>query len=173
MDDLLPLLLAAQLRLNTVLTVSSATHPAEETFCTIRDLLNMMRVTRALPVMTANRIIMQCKLSMGDILTRSRTKLAAAASDMSEWSYWVMFLTEGVLILVVGVVGLFGNAFSAMLFARQRVQRVFHRLLMLLVFFDAVSHLSYSIPLACTHTNTMLLCCACQRRRHQHLKFGI
>jgi Co/Zn/Cd efflux system component len=52
---------------------------------------------------------------------------------------WVQFSLEGPLLLAVGCVGLVGNGFSVWVFARQRVQRVFHHLLLLLAIFDVVS----------------------------------
>ena len=47
--------------------------------------------------------------------------------------------TEGVLILVVGVVGLLGNLTSIYTFSRQKVHRIFHNLLLSLAIFDVVS----------------------------------
>lgn len=52
---------------------------------------------------------------------------------------WFQWWTEGLLLAVVGLVGLVGNMFSMVIFARQRIQRVFHHLLLLLAIFDAVS----------------------------------
>ena len=49
------------------------------------------------------------------------------------------FVTEGVLILVVGVVGLLGNLTSIYTFSRQKVHRIFHNLLLFLAIFDVVS----------------------------------
>ena len=51
---------------------------------------------------------------------------------------WFMWVTEGILILCVGCVGLAGNACSMVIFARQRIQRAFHHLLLMLAVFDAV-----------------------------------
>lgn len=52
---------------------------------------------------------------------------------------WFCWLVEGVLILVVGCFGLLGNSFSLVLFSRQKVHRIFHRLLLTLTIFDLVS----------------------------------
>ena len=46
---------------------------------------------------------------------------------------------EGVGILVIGLIGVFGNSCSMVLFSRQKVHRIFHHLLLLLSFFDLVS----------------------------------
>lgn len=42
--------------------------------------------------------------------------------------------------MIVGVIGLVGNSFSVLSFARQRIQRVFHRLLLALATFDSVNY---------------------------------
>ena len=47
------------------------------------------------------------------------------------------FAMEGVLLCVVGVVGLVGNATAIAVFSRQRVQRNFHSLMVGLALFDA------------------------------------
>ena len=49
---------------------------------------------------------------------------------------WVV---EGLLILIAFLIGLFGNSFSIVIFARQKVHRIFHHLLLLLAIFDMVS----------------------------------
>ncbi len=54
----------------------------------------------------------------------------------ADWFDWV---TEGLLTLLVGLLGLVGNTCSVLIFARQRIQRVFHHLLLQLAIFDAVS----------------------------------
>ena len=56
----------------------------------------------------------------------------AADEDLFQW------VTEGALLGAVGVVGLLGNCCSVLVFARQRIQRVFHHLLLALAIFDAV-----------------------------------
>ena len=45
---------------------------------------------------------------------------------------------EGVCILIIGIIGLFGNSCSMVLFSRQKVHRIFHHLLLLLTCFDMV-----------------------------------
>ena len=52
------------------------------------------------------------------------------------------FYTEGLFLFIVGAIGLVGNSCSVVTFARQRIQRVFHRLLLILATFDAVSETS-------------------------------
>ena len=54
----------------------------------------------------------------------------------SDWFQWI---TEGVLISVIGSIGLLGNIISVAIFGRQRVQRLFHRLLLTLAAFDTVN----------------------------------
>ena len=46
---------------------------------------------------------------------------------------------EGVGILIIGLIGVFGNSCSMVLFSRQKVHRIFHHLLLLLSVFDLVS----------------------------------
>ena len=48
-------------------------------------------------------------------------------------------MTEGLLILIVGVIGVVGNGVSLWTFWRQRVHRIFHNLLLVLAIFDIVS----------------------------------
>ncbi len=48
-------------------------------------------------------------------------------------------VTEGILVLVVGIAGLAGNGISIWTFSRQRVHRIFHNLLLALALFDIVS----------------------------------
>ena len=45
---------------------------------------------------------------------------------------------EGVCILIIGIIGLFANSCSMVLFSRQKVHRIFHHLLLLLTCFDMV-----------------------------------
>ena len=45
---------------------------------------------------------------------------------------------EGVGILIIGLIGVFGNSCSMVLFSRQKVHRIFHHLLLLLSVFDLV-----------------------------------
>lgn len=53
---------------------------------------------------------------------------------------WVV---EGLLLIIIGAFGLFGNGSAIIIFSRQRIQRVFHHLLLLLAIFDTVSALGY------------------------------
>ena len=56
--------------------------------------------------------------------------------DMSfNYFEWV---TEGLLIFIIGVIGFFGNGLSVWTFWRQRVHRIFHNLLLSLAIFDMV-----------------------------------
>ena len=48
------------------------------------------------------------------------------------------FLLEGVLLLAVALVGLIGNFTSFVTISRQKIQRTFHNLLLLLTVFDMV-----------------------------------
>ena len=51
------------------------------------------------------------------------------------------WVTEGILLLLLSAIGLFGNSCSVVTCARQRVQRIFHRLLLVLASFDTVSNI--------------------------------
>ena len=53
--------------------------------------------------------------------------------DEFEW------ITEGILVSLIGVVGLLGNIMSIWKFSRQKVHRIFHNLLLCLAVFDVVS----------------------------------
>ena len=55
------------------------------------------------------------------------------ANDLFAWVF------EGLLIFIAFVIGLLGNSFSIIIFARQNVHRIFHHLLLLLAIFDMVS----------------------------------
>ena len=46
---------------------------------------------------------------------------------------------EGVGILIIGLIGVFGNSCSMVLFSRQKVHRIFRHLLLLLSVFDAIN----------------------------------
>eukprot|EP00093_Oithona_nana_P010296 10296.XXX_11224_14252_1 [CDS] Oithona nana genome sequencing. len=48
------------------------------------------------------------------------------------------WVTEGLLIFIVGIIGLFGNGVSVWTFWRQRVHRIFHNLLLILAIFDMI-----------------------------------
>ena len=54
-------------------------------------------------------------------------------------------VTEGYLILVIGLVGLLGNIASIWTFSRQRIHRTFHNLLLVLTIFDTVSLCTFSV----------------------------
>ena len=58
------------------------------------------------------------------------------ATKTLETFQWV---TEGLLLLLISSIGLIGNSCSVVTCARQRVQRIFHRLLLVLATFDTVS----------------------------------
>ena len=53
--------------------------------------------------------------------------------------YDFQWVTEGLLLLIVSSIGIVGNACSVVTCAKQRIQRVFHRLLLALATFDTVS----------------------------------
>ena len=50
------------------------------------------------------------------------------------------WVTEGLLIFIIGVIGFFGNGMSVWTFWRQRVHRIFHNLLLSLAIFDMVRY---------------------------------
>ena len=49
-------------------------------------------------------------------------------------------VTEGYLILIIGIVGLFGNGASLWTFSRQKIHRTLHNRLLVLTIYDAVSY---------------------------------
>ena len=55
------------------------------------------------------------------------------------WDVTFNFVVEGVLLLLVAVLGLVGNLASFVILLRQKVQQIFHNLLFLLSTFDTVS----------------------------------
>ena len=65
------------------------------------------------------------------------------AHIMSEESPKITFqwVTEGLLLFLISFIGLIGNFWLVVKSSRQRVQRVFHRLLLALATFDTVSFL--------------------------------
>ena len=63
----------------------------------------------------------------------SRSEKKGRKMNYFEW------VTEGLLIFIVGIIGLFGNGVSIWTFWRQRVHRIFHNLLLILAIFDMVS----------------------------------
>jgi bacteriorhodopsin len=67
----------------------------------------------------------------------------STALDMdTESIYNFQWFTEGLLLFIVSCIGLVGNSCAVATCSRQRVQRVFHRLLLVLATFDAVSELT-------------------------------
>lgn len=82
------------------------------------------------------------------LLADSGNNLAIAAhpTDKQRFSY----LVEGVMMMVVGSFGILLNIFAVCFFIRQRSQRTFHRLLLLLAVADNIhiisSLLSFSLP---------------------------
>ena len=52
---------------------------------------------------------------------------------------WFEWFTEGVFVLIIGIIGLLGNCISIWTFSRQKVHRIFHNLLLILAIFDIVS----------------------------------
>ena len=64
--------------------------------------------------------------------------------------YNFQWVTEGLLLLIVSIIGIVGNACSVVTCTKQRIQRVFHRLLLALATFDTVSsyiHMLHYIPI--------------------------
>ena len=59
-------------------------------------------------------------------------------------SYLVAFIFEGVILLIVALVGLVGNFASFVTIFNQKVQKTFHSLLFLLSIFDTVRKTSSS-----------------------------
>ncbi len=60
------------------------------------------------------------------------------------------FIVEGVLLLVIGMVGIVGNVTAIIVFAREKLQKNFHALMLSLAAFDLAyilaSILLFSIP---------------------------
>ena len=52
---------------------------------------------------------------------------------------------EGIGILIIGLIGVFGNSCSMVLFSQQKVHRIFHHLLLLLSVFDLVRFNFYNL----------------------------
>jgi hypothetical protein len=61
------------------------------------------------------------------------------ATDIIPDENWFEWVTEGLLILVLGLLGLLGNCISIYTFSKQCVHRIFHNLLLALAMFDIVS----------------------------------
>ena len=70
------------------------------------------------------------ELDMGDI--------------MDHTNYLVTFIFEGIVLLIVALVGLVGNLASFITIFSQKVQKTFHSLLFLLTIFDMVRRASLS-----------------------------
>ena len=60
---------------------------------------------------------------------------------MDGWEVTFNFVVEGVLLLMVAVLGLAGNLASFVILFRQKAQKIFHNLLFLLSTFDTVCRL--------------------------------
>ena len=62
----------------------------------------------------------------------------------------VKFIIEGILLLVVGMIGLFGNTVCIIMFSRLRLQLKFHRLMILLFVYENIylmfTLLVFSVP---------------------------
>ena len=62
----------------------------------------------------------------------------------------VKFIIEGILLLVVGIIGLFGNTVCIIMFSRLRLQLKFHRLMILLFVYENIylmfTLLVFSVP---------------------------
>lgn len=68
----------------------------------------------------------------------------------NEFSVQVKFIIEGILLLVVGIIGLFGNTICIIMFSRLRLQLKFHRLMILLFVYENIyllfTMLVFSVP---------------------------
>ena len=71
----------------------------------------------------------------------------STTESLESFSYYdFQWFTEGLLLMLVSCIGLIGNACWVVTCAKQRIQRVFHRLLLTLATFDSVSfHIAYLI----------------------------
>ena len=64
----------------------------------------------------------------------------STVESSESFSYYdFQWFTEGLLLMLVSCIGLIGNACWVVTCAKQRIQRVFHRLLLTLATFDSVS----------------------------------
>ena len=78
---------------------------------------------------------------------------------MEHTSYLVTFIFEGIVLLIVALIGLVGNLASFITIFSQKVQKTFHSLLFLLSIFDMVRIVSVpkldinSIPLRFNNLN--------------------
>ena len=62
---------------------------------------------------------------------------------MEEGENHFQWVTEGLLLFIISVIGLVGNSCSVVTCSRQRVQRIFHRLLLVLATFDTVTFFAF------------------------------
>ena len=67
--------------------------------------------------------------------TENSTEVEEEEDYQKDMFCWIV---EGVCIMITGLIGLFGNSCSLVLFSRQKVHRIFHHLLLLLTCFDMV-----------------------------------
>ena len=63
--------------------------------------------------------------------------------NMEEGENHFQWVTEGLLLFIISVIGLVGNSCSVVTCSRQRVQRIFHRLLLVLATFDTVTFFAF------------------------------
>eukprot|EP00095_Tigriopus_kingsejongensis_P005175 maker-scaffold237_size242172-snap-gene-1.31 protein:Tk05175 transcript:maker-scaffold237_size242172-snap-gene-1.31-mRNA-1 annotation:"fmrfamide receptor" len=79
-------------------------------------------------------------LSLSQRNHRMDPNATAAQPDLAEneafYDNIFQWVTEGLLIFIVGIIGLVGNGISIWTFSRQRVHRIFHNLLLVLAIFD-------------------------------------
>ena len=81
-------------------------------------------------------------LEFGSLMAAEAAEAARSggSDDDFEVPYtdWFCWFFEGVLLLVIGIVGLIGNALSVYFFFRQKTHKAFHNLLLTLAVFDTV-----------------------------------
>lgn len=75
------------------------------------------------------------------LLSHSNSSWDSEGAEGAEDYYENLFqwMTEGLLIFIIGIIGLVGNGISIWTFSRQRIHRIFHNLLLVLAIFDIVS----------------------------------
>ena len=78
------------------------------------------------------------------------------SSDATETLKTFQWVTEGLLLMLISSIGLIGNSCSVVTCARQRVQRIFHRLLLVLATFDTVSSLLKIVPRKIVYRTNLL-----------------
>ena len=87
-----------------------------------------------------------CLIVLKSLLPLGNTSLdviqGLAQEEMGEFmdhtNYLVTFIFEGIVLLIVALVGLVGNLASFITILSQKVQKTFHSLLFLLSIFDMV-----------------------------------